>query len=92
MNKSQFVKLLASNMNISTNVANQTLKSVLATIGEAVSREDVVAFVGFGTFKTSISKSKILRTPRGKFVNVPQKRFVRFSVGSDLKAKAANKN
>ena len=91
MNKTEFIKLLAKNMDTSANTADKTLKTVFDTIGEAISQEDILAFVGFGTFKATISKAKKVKTPRGTMVDVPEKRIVRFSPGSELKAKADTK-
>ena len=75
----------------SPNEADKTLKTVLDTIGEAIAQEDKLIFVGFGTFKTTISKARDAKTPDGKITHVPEKRVVRFSVGKELKEKAATK-
>ena len=91
MNKTEFIKLLAKNMDTSATAADKTLKTVFETIGEAISQEDMLAFVGFGTFKATISKAKKVKTPRGTMVDVPEKRIVRFSPGSELKTKADTK-
>ena len=91
MNKTEFVKLLAKNMDTSAAAADKALKTVFDTIGEAIAQEDNLAFIGFGTFKTTISKAKKVRTPRGDMVDVPEKRIVRFSPGTELKAKADSK-
>ena len=91
MNKAEFLKILAKKMGASVTNADRNLKLVLETIGEAIEKEDNLAFVGFGTFKTSISKAKKVKTPRGDVVDAPEKRVVRFSVGADLKARAASK-
>ena len=92
MNKANFTKLLARNMDTSITAADKTLKTVLETIGEAISQEDNLVFVGFGTFKTTISKAKQVKTPRGTMVDVPEKRLVRFSPGVELKTKADTKS
>ena len=91
MNKTEFIKLLAKNMDTSATAADKTLKTVFETIGEAISQEDMLSFVGFGTFKATISKAKKVKTPRGTMVDVPEKRIVRFSPGSELKTKADTK-
>lgn len=91
MNKTEFVKLLAKNMDASPNEADKTLKTVLDTIGEAITEEDRLMFLGFGTFNTTISKARDIKTPDGKITHVPEKRVVRFSVGKELKEKAATK-
>ena len=91
MNKTEFLKLLAEKMETSVVDADKNLKLVFETIGEAISKEDSLAFVGFGTFKASIRKATKVKTPKGVMVDVPEKRVVKFSVGSDLKEKAASK-
>lgn len=91
MNKTEFIKLLAKNMDASVSSADKTLKIIFETIGEAISQEDILTFVGFGTFKTTISKAKKVKTPRGTMVDVPEKRLIRFSPGSELKTKANTK-
>ena len=92
MNKKEFLGLLSKNMDVSVSAADKALKTVFDTIGEAITKEDILAFVGFGTFKASISKAKKVKTPRGAMVDVPEKRLVRFSPGSELKAMADTKN
>ena len=91
MNKTEFVKLLAEKMETSVVDADKNLRLVFETIGEAISKEDSLAFVGFGTFKASIRKATKVKTPKGVMVDVPEKRVVKFSAGSDLKEKAASK-
>lgn len=91
MNKTEFVKLLAKNMDTTATSADKTLKIVFETIGEVITQEDILAFVGFGTFKTSVSKARDVKTPRGTIAHVPEKRVVKFSAGADLKAKANSK-
>ena len=91
MNKTEFIKLLAKNMDTAAADADKALKTVFDTIGEAIAQEDNLAFVGFGTFKTTLSKAKKVKTPRGAIVDVPEKKVVRFSPGTELKAKADSK-
>ena len=91
MNKAEFVKLLAEKMETSAVNADKNLKLVFETIGEAIAKEDTLSFIGFGTFKSTIRTAKQMKTPKGVMVDVPEKRMVRFSVGSDLKEKAASK-
>ena len=91
MNKTEFMKLLAKNTDTSSAAADKTLKTVFNTVGEAIAQEDNLAFVGFGTFKTTVFKARKVKTPRGAIVDVPEKRVVRFSPGTELKAKADSK-
>lgn len=92
MNKSNFVKLLANKMNTPLLQADKTLKTIFDIIGEILSKENTLNFIGFGAFKTSISKAKKVKTPKGIVVNVPEKRVVKFTVGSALKSKVNIKN
>lgn len=71
--------------------ADKALKTIFKTIGDVISKESNLIFVGFGTFKTSVSKPKKVRTPKGVVVNVPIKRVIKFSPGADLKNKANKK-
>ena len=91
MNKAEFVKLLAKNMDTKITEADKALNIVFATIGEAIAKEDQLRFVGFGTFKTTVTKARDVKTPNGKIAQVPEKRLVRFSVGNELKEKANSK-
>ena len=85
MNKTEFVKLLAEKMETSTINADKNLKLVFETIGEAISKEDTLAFVGFGTFKAKNKEATEVKTPRGTMAKVPAQRRVSFSVGSEFK-------
>ena len=78
-------------METSTVKADKNLKLVFKTIGEVMAKEDTLSFAGFGTFKTGIRKATKMKTPQGVMVDVPEKRVLRFAVGSDLKEKAASK-
>ena len=91
MNKTEFIKLLAKNMDSSAAAADKDLKTVFDTIGEAITQEDNLTFVGFGTFKTTISKARKVRTSHGDMADVREKRLVRFSPGAELKVKADSK-
>lgn len=89
MNKQEFLAKLSKKRGSTITEADKWLKSVFETIGESIQATDELRFVGFGTFKASITKAKDMKTPRGETVHVPAKRVVRFAVGSELKEKAA---
>jgi len=91
MNKQDFIKLLAAKAGSSATEADKWFKSVTNTIGDAIQKTDELRFVGFGTFKSKIRKASDVKTPRGEIVNIPEKRVVSFSVGSELKEKALTK-
>ena len=66
MNKTGFIKLLAQKMDTSAINADKSLKIIFETIGDAIATEDSLVFVGFGTFKTTISKARKIKAASKK--------------------------
>ena len=91
MNKQDYIKLLAAKVGSTASEADKWFKAVTETIGDAIQKTDDLRFVGFGSFKSKVNKAKKVKTPRGDVVDVPEKRVVSFSVGSELKEKALTK-
>ncbi|MSO14390.1 HU family DNA-binding protein [Rickettsiales endosymbiont of Trichoplax sp. H2] len=91
MNKQEFLAKLSKKKGSTITEADKWLKSVFETIGEAIQETDELRFIGFGTFKVTVSKARDVKTPKGEIVHVPAKRVVRFAVGSELKSKAESK-
>ena len=91
MNKTEFIKLLAEKASSSAVEADKWFKIITETIGDAVQKTDDLRFVGFGSFKSKVSKAMKVKTPRGDMVDVPERRVVKFSVGAKLKEKALTK-
>ncbi|WHA05628.1 HU family DNA-binding protein (plasmid) [Candidatus Bandiella numerosa] len=66
MNKTEFIKLLAQKIDTSAINADKSLKIIFETIGDAIATEDSLVFVGFGTFKTTISKARKIKAASKK--------------------------
>ena len=66
MNKTEFIKLLAQKIDTSAINADKSLKIIFETIGDAIATEDSLVFVGFGTFKTTISKARKVKAASKK--------------------------
>ena len=49
-------------------------------VGEVISKEDIIKFIGFGKCKALILKARDVKSSRGTMVNVPEKRLVRFLI------------
>lgn len=87
MNKQEFLVKLSKKRESTITEADKWLKAIFESIGEAMQETDELRFIGFGTFKTNISKARDMKTPKGEVVHVPEKRVVKFSVGTEFKEK-----
>lgn len=85
MNKTEFIDLLAEELNYSKAQAGKVLDSMLKCVSKALTMDDILRFVGFGTFKIKKTKARKVTTPRGKVVSVPAQNQIRFSAGETLK-------
>ena len=66
--------------------AQAAVDCTIKTITEALSGNDAVTLVGFGTFKTVIRKARKGRNPQtGKEINIPEKNAPKFVPGKALK-------
>ena len=91
MNKGDLIAQVAETAGLTKSQASDAVNGVFDAIQSTLKAGDKAAFVGFGTFKTSVSKARDVKTPRGTIAHVPEKRVVKFSAGVDLKAKANSK-
>lgn len=90
MNKSDLVKQVADDCDISKAAADKALNSVLNAITGAVSTGDKVTLIGFGTFSVTKRAAREGRNPQtGKAMKIPAKKVVKFKAGKKL-ADAAN--
>lgn len=93
MNKSEFVDLLSKKLDCSKSSTSKTIDAVFECIGEVLQKEKDLRFVGFGTFKVQDSPARKVKTPiSGKVVDVPAKKYVRFSPGEYLKQRVNKKS
>jgi nucleoid DNA-binding protein len=86
MNKQDVVEKIAKDTGITKTSAAAAIDSLIDGITRSLKKGDSVAFVGFGTFKTSNRKARIARNPQtGAAINIPKRRVPRFSAGKALK-------
>jgi len=66
--------------------AQAAVNCTIKSITEALSNNDSVTLVGFGTFKTAIRKARKGRNPQtGKEINIAEKKVPKFVSGKVLK-------
>ena len=91
MNKQDLVNEVAKHASITKAAAATAVDAVLESIKQALSTEDTVRLINFGTFKKKRVQAKTVRNPRtGDPVKVPEHNRVTFSPGEEMK-QAANK-
>ena len=86
MNKQDLIAKLVKDTGVTKVTAGKMIDSTIETIGKALKKGDTVAFVGFGTFKTSVRKARVARNPRtGEAIKIAKRRVPRFTAGKALK-------
>ena len=86
MNKQDVIAKMVKDTGSTKAAAGKMLESLLDGIGKALKKGDTVAFVGFGTFKTSVRKARVARNPRtGAPIKIAKRRVPRFTAGKALK-------
>ena len=85
MNKTEFITLLAKELETSKVKANESFEGMLKCITCAMKTNDILRFVDFGTFKAKKTKAREVTTPKGQIVKVPARRQIKFSAGTEFK-------
>jgi DNA-binding protein HU-beta len=86
MNKQDLIAKIVKDTGVTKVTAGKMIESTIDTIGKALKKGDTIAFVGFGTFKTSIRKARVARNPRtGEAIKIAKRRVPRFTAGKALK-------
>jgi len=86
MNKQDIVAKIAKDTGITKTSAAAVIESLINTVTKSLKKGDSVAFVGFGTFKTSNHKARTARNPQtGAPIQIPKRRVPRFTAGKALK-------
>ena len=90
MNKGELVDAVAERASVTKKQADAVLTAALDTIMEAVSRNDKVTLVGFGSFESRERKAREGRNPKtGEKMEIPATRVPAFSAGKLFKEKVA---
>ena len=86
MNKTDLVKAIAKNAELSQKKADEALASILEGISQTLASGDEVSFVGFGTFKVSERAARKGRNPKtGEEIQIAASKVPAFKAGKALK-------
>ena len=86
MNKTEFIKAVSVDAEISQVEAQRVVASVLDTIARTLAQGDSVVFTGFGSFTVKDRAARTGRDPStGKSLQIAAKKQPKFSAGKTLK-------
>ncbi|MEB3231926.1 MAG: HU family DNA-binding protein [Leptolyngbyaceae bacterium] len=90
MNKGELVDKIAENANVTKKEADAVLTAALDAIMQAVSSNDKVTLVGFGSFEPRERKAREGRNPKtGEAMTIPATVVPAFSAGKMFKEMVA---
>ncbi len=85
MNKSELVDNMAAEAGISKAAAEKALNAFMDSVTKALSKDDKVTLVGFGTFSVKERAARQGRNPQtGANIKIPARKVPRFKAGSKL--------
>ncbi len=85
MNKSDLINEVAKVIGTKKD-AQKAVDCVFAAIKNALSKNESVTIIGFGTFKVAKRKARVGRNPRtGKEIKIPEKKVPKFVPGKALR-------
>jgi len=85
MNKGDLISVVAEKAGISKAQAGDAVSTVFGAIEGALKQGDKAAFVGFGTFSTSVRAARDGRNPlTGATIKIAKKTMVKFKAGKAL--------
>jgi DNA-binding protein HU-beta len=86
MNKTDLVNNIASKSGMSKKDVEAVLNGFLGEVTEALSKDDKVQLIGFGTFETRKRSGRTGRNPQtGKTIQIPESKVPAFKAGNKLK-------
>ncbi len=92
MKKAEFIQAVAEKSGLSKKDVQKVIDAALDVITETLQKGDEVAFIGFGTFTTSMRAEREAKVPgTDRVVKIPATRVVKFKVGKKLKEAVAGK-
>lgn len=92
MNKTELIDALAARTEISKAAAGRAVEGLTEIIGEALSKGDTVAVIGFGTFSVGTRAARVGRNPKtGEALKIAASKSPKFSAGAKLKAAVKGK-
>jgi DNA-binding protein HU-beta len=86
MTKAELVAKMADSAGIARSIAEKALNGFISSVAEALSQEEKITLVGFGTFDVALRAEREGRNPRtGQPIKIPSSKAVRFKPGNRLK-------
>lgn len=86
MNKSELVDSIAKKSGLTKAQSADALNAFIASIEEAMSKDDTVSLVGFGTFSVKERKARMGLNPKTKEpIEIPASKVPSFKAGKNLK-------
>ena len=86
MNKTELVAAIAEKAELSKKDAESALSAMVEAITEALTKEDKVQLIGFGTFEVKRREARTGRNPRTKeTVEIPASKAPVFKAGQAFK-------
>ena len=90
MNKTELVAAIAEKAELSKKDAESALSATVEAITEALTKEDKVQLIGFGTFEVKKREARTGRNPRTtETIEIPAAKLPVFKAGKALKDKVA---
>ncbi len=90
MNKGELIQAIALKSHVSRHQAETILNAFVETVIDAVSSDDKVTLVGFGTFEKRDRQSRLGRNPKtGEEITIPATSVPGFSAGKMFKDRVA---
>lgn len=85
MNKSELVESISVSSDITKVAAEKVLDCFMASVKDALKKDEKVVLVGFGTFSVSKRAARKGRNPsNGKAIQIAAKNVPKFKAGSKL--------
>lgn len=88
MNKAALISAISAKTNLTKAESKKALEATIAAITEALSANEKVALLGFGTFTVQEKSARTGINPQTKEkIEIPTRKAVKFKAGADLDAK-----
>ncbi len=82
MNKGDLISAVAQDIGLTKTQAAECVACVFNSIEKSLKAGDKAAFVGFGTFSTSLRKARDGRNPlTGETIRIKEKTMIKFKAG-----------
>lgn len=86
MNKAELIEAVSDHTDISKAKTEEVLNAVMEVIKKAVTKEDNVQLVGFGTFSSGKRAARMGRNPKtGEAIKIAAAKTVKFTAGKAFK-------